>query len=226
MKLTDFHGVVSRCHCTNPDVPMGCKNCFSRGFVAVCLACSGTGQTTVPVAGAAAGDMKSTCDKCGGSGTFSVRKPDNWDEEHAPVVETVAVVEEDDDDAEKLFKEITAGATAEPEILGVEINVIGLSQGFTPESTVGEVFGGEITITAGPGLVEKSGLQLAIEEMNSKAVVVVDPKSIDLTTLKKPKGFAWRIWDTMGVTEKVETMAKYGMKPEPAKVETEELASV
>jgi hypothetical protein len=113
MNLKDFHGVVSKCHCTNPALSMSCKNCFSRGFVAVCLQCSGTGQIKVPVAGAASGDMRSTCDKCGGIGHFGVPKPATWDADHAPVQAESAPVETvDGKDEEADFKEVTAGATA------------------------------------------------------------------------------------------------------------------
>jgi len=48
------------------------------------MACNSTGQTTVAVAGAAAGTMKSTCSACGGTGRFGVNKPEGWVE---PTVE-------------------------------------------------------------------------------------------------------------------------------------------
>lgn len=112
MSLKEFQGVITKCNvCTNPEKAIYCKNCFCRGFVAICLACSGTGQITVPVAGAASGDMKSTCDKCGGTGHYGVVKPENWDAEQAPAevhAETSSVETADDDD--DAFKEITAGA--------------------------------------------------------------------------------------------------------------------
>lgn len=76
-KLSDFHGAVSKCFCTNsdPNQPMDCKACFCRGWVAACLACNGSGQTRVPVAGTNTGDMASTCSKCGGTGTFPANAP-------------------------------------------------------------------------------------------------------------------------------------------------------
>lgn len=85
-RLSDFHGTVAKCHCTNhdPEQPMDCHHCFSRGYVAECKACGGKGQTSVPVAGAQSGEMKSTCDKCGGTGHFGVK----------PTPEQIAALEE------------------------------------------------------------------------------------------------------------------------------------
>jgi hypothetical protein len=82
MKLSDYHGAVSRCdRCTNwdPTQPMSCSKCFCRGYVAACLACEGKGQVEEPVAGAAKGTMKSTCNTCGGKRSFPVPKPKDWD---------------------------------------------------------------------------------------------------------------------------------------------------
>lgn len=73
--LKDFHGAIERCFCTNPAEPMDCKNCLCRGYVAKCLACDGKGQTRVPVAGTNTGDMASTCNSCGGCGTFPANAP-------------------------------------------------------------------------------------------------------------------------------------------------------
>lgn len=82
MDLRQFHGVVKKCEtCTNPDLPMDCRRCFCRGYLAVCLNCSGTGQITSDVAGSASGTMRSTCDKCGGTGFFSARKPEEVEED-------------------------------------------------------------------------------------------------------------------------------------------------
>lgn len=124
MNLKDFHGVVSKCHCTNPAIPDNCKNCFSRGFTAVCLQCSGTGQVKVPVAGAASGDMKSTCDKCGGMGHFGVPKPANGDAEHPVQDETKPAKAEttEEMDETKEFQKITAGAAEVPEDLARSIH--------------------------------------------------------------------------------------------------------
>jgi hypothetical protein len=93
MKISDYHGKISQCFCTNsdPDKPMSCPRCFCRGFVAECLACQGTGQIEEPVAGAMKGTMKSTCGICGGKKVFAVNKPDGWDEAH-PAVEVAEEV--------------------------------------------------------------------------------------------------------------------------------------
>lgn len=83
MTIKDLHGRVERCICTNwnPDMPMTCQWCFSRGYVAECLACSGAGMKEEPVAGSN-GTMKSTCASCGGKGKFGVNKPADWDITH------------------------------------------------------------------------------------------------------------------------------------------------
>jgi DnaJ-class molecular chaperone len=72
---------------------MDCKACFSRGFVATCKACEGNGQITIPVAGTNSGDMKSTCDKCGGTGTFPANKPEGWDEQQAAIAKAAEEAE-------------------------------------------------------------------------------------------------------------------------------------
>lgn len=89
MKIQDYYGKISKCFCTNsdPKTPMACARCFSRGFVAECLACQGTGQVEEPVAGAGKGTMKSTCSVCGGKKCFAVNKPADWDKLHPPVEE-------------------------------------------------------------------------------------------------------------------------------------------
>ena len=84
--MSEFYGEITKCKvCTNPDEPMPCNECFSRGFVAKCMGCDGGGQVSAPVAGAAAGTMMSTCGACGGTGKFGVKKPENWVE---PIAET------------------------------------------------------------------------------------------------------------------------------------------
>lgn len=83
MKMSDLHGNVTRCTCTNwnPETPTSCKWCFSRGYVAECLGCSGEGMKTESVAGGN-GTMKVTCPSCGGLGKFGVNKPADWDARH------------------------------------------------------------------------------------------------------------------------------------------------
>lgn len=89
--ISRFHGAVSKCTiCSNAEgVPMHCNQCKSRGYIAVCTNCNGEGHTTVPVAGAASGDMTSTCPACGGLRCFGVNKPDGWVE---PVAEDKKVL--------------------------------------------------------------------------------------------------------------------------------------
>lgn len=83
MTIKDLHGAVTRCTCTNwnPETPTSCKWCFSRGYVAECLSCSGKGMKEEPVAGAS-GKMSVTCASCGGSGRYGVNKPADWDITH------------------------------------------------------------------------------------------------------------------------------------------------
>jgi hypothetical protein len=86
MKISDFHGKVSTCFCTNhlQNQPMGCDRCYCRGYVAECLGCNGTGQKTESVAGGN-GVMQTTCPACGGKKVFGVNKPADWDATHPPV---------------------------------------------------------------------------------------------------------------------------------------------
>ena len=78
--ISQFYGDVQQCNaCSNAKgEPMSCHSCFSRGYLARCTACNGTGQTEAPVAGAGSGKMKSTCAPCGGKGFFGVPKPADW----------------------------------------------------------------------------------------------------------------------------------------------------
>jgi hypothetical protein len=72
MKLTDYHGPVSKCTMCLPAVNIHkqfCQTCFGRGYVALCLNCDGKGKTRVAVSGSI-GEMDSTCNLCGGKGTF------------------------------------------------------------------------------------------------------------------------------------------------------------
>lgn len=95
LKLSDYRGKVSKCHCTNsdPETPMPCNACFCRGYTAECLACKGSGQNIVPVAGGS-GEMKSTCSVCGGKGKFGVNKPTDWDITHPADVSDSEPIEE------------------------------------------------------------------------------------------------------------------------------------
>lgn len=91
MPLSDFYGEIHECpHCkvakNAADIPeRSCTLCFGRFFVADCMGCDAKGFVEEPVAGAAAGTMKATCNKCGGKGVFAVNKPADW---KPPVEET------------------------------------------------------------------------------------------------------------------------------------------
>lgn len=94
MQIKDYHGAVIKCpQCTNsnPATPMNCVRCFCRGFLATCLACMGKKQIEEPIAGAAKGTMKSTCNTCAGKGEFAVNKPADWDKLHPEEVQEEAV---------------------------------------------------------------------------------------------------------------------------------------
>jgi hypothetical protein len=84
MKISDLHGKVEKCWCTNSDPakPMPCQRCFCRGYVAGCLQCNATGQIEEAVAGGAKGTMAVTCPGCGGTKVFGVNKPADWDITH------------------------------------------------------------------------------------------------------------------------------------------------
>lgn len=83
MKISDLHGKIERCWCTNwdKDRPMPCDRCFCRGYVAECLQCSASGMVSESVAGGA-GKMNATCPGCGGKKHFGVNKPADWDAPH------------------------------------------------------------------------------------------------------------------------------------------------
>jgi RecJ-like exonuclease len=93
--ISRFHGVVTPCTCGIYEHPekMGqysCKLCFGRGFVAACTNCDGKGQIQEKMAGGP-GMMKSTCNCCGGQGSFGVNKPADWVK---PVKEEATVLTE------------------------------------------------------------------------------------------------------------------------------------
>lgn len=82
-KLTDYYGPARKCIMCLPAVNIHhvfCQTCFNRGYVAMCLNCDGKGKTTVPVGGSV-GTMDSTCNFCGGRGTFAVSK-EYWETHH------------------------------------------------------------------------------------------------------------------------------------------------
>lgn len=90
-KMSDYYGEVSVCrNCKNAEgIAEDCKHCFSRGYLAQCMNCNGTGQFEAPMAGGP-GTMKSTCAPCGGTGHFGVNKPEGWVEEPAKQQEITA----------------------------------------------------------------------------------------------------------------------------------------
>lgn len=81
--IAGFKGEVSKCHlCANADTPgvqrTYCARCLTRGWVAKCLKCEGSGL----VGGGNVwgnekkGDYHSICDACGGKGVFPAPAPD------------------------------------------------------------------------------------------------------------------------------------------------------
>ena len=89
-KLTDYHGPVSKCTLCLPAVNIHrrfCQNCLDRGYVSLCLGCDGKGKNRVPVAGSM-GEMDSTCNLCGGKGTFPSSKA-AYEMSNPPIVEAV-----------------------------------------------------------------------------------------------------------------------------------------
>jgi hypothetical protein len=86
MNIQDYYGRVTKCACTNPDLPESCnKGCFCRGYIAECLACMGTGMVVENVAGSS-GKMQVTCAPCSGKGKFPINKPKDWDILNPPPV--------------------------------------------------------------------------------------------------------------------------------------------
>lgn len=85
--ISQYYGEIRKCTCGLADLGdkprqsfRACPICFDRGFVAECLACNGKGQCIATVNGAdpSLGTMKSTCNACGGQGSFAVRRPEDW----------------------------------------------------------------------------------------------------------------------------------------------------
>lgn len=95
--ISRFHGQVRKCSCGLADQPaqqnlQACRICFGRGFVAECLGCDGKGQCIASVNGSdpTLGTMKSTCNACGGVGSFAVPKPADWADESVSQLEVTA----------------------------------------------------------------------------------------------------------------------------------------
>jgi len=92
--VSQYHGAVHVCPMCkiSEGVITNCDHCKGRGFVADCTNCNATGQTTVPVAGAASGTMSSTCAPCAGKGVFGVNRPADWTEPVPEPEKTLATV--------------------------------------------------------------------------------------------------------------------------------------
>lgn len=210
MPISDNYGVVDKCSsCTNPDVPEHCVICMCRGFVAVCLNCSGKGQTTVPVAGASSGTMSSTCPACGGTGRFAVRKPETWDAEHAEPVEETKVEAESEEDAE--FEAMTAGAK-ENSISSVELDEIASKLGAPPKVAIHE-----------QSKIEDQLARSIYEDGKAESATEDEPKDdVELeahTDPIRPKSVHWKVWGKFTPEQRIAAV-------EAAKIETPELASV
>lgn len=84
--LARYRGVIRRCpHCTPERLlsdPSGktCASCLGHGFVAMCKNCGGDGLYKGSASAFGGGDVPhmSTCNPCGGTGMFAVRKPEGW----------------------------------------------------------------------------------------------------------------------------------------------------
>jgi hypothetical protein len=78
--LRKFKGPVRICeHCRPEDNLLGksCIHCYSQGYLATCLMCSGTGKTTSgSVWDGGASSYTATCGICGGKGSFPARAND------------------------------------------------------------------------------------------------------------------------------------------------------
>ena len=73
INLADYKGDIRVCPFCKPlDRLSGraCNQCMSRGYVAVCLNCDGTGLHTAKSVWDGKSDHTSTCNLCGGRGLF------------------------------------------------------------------------------------------------------------------------------------------------------------
>lgn len=91
MDLSKYRGEIKPCpHCRPDDALTArvCSTCLGHHFVSECLNCAATGQfkgTTVWDGGE--NPHVTTCNPCGGTGYFPVRKPSDWDKTHPAVTE-------------------------------------------------------------------------------------------------------------------------------------------
>jgi len=84
IKLSEYKGDISRCrYCTADERMLGraCTRCMGQGYLATCLNCRGTGKFTgSSVWDGGRSSHTSTCNICGGQGTFPAREQEyiNW----------------------------------------------------------------------------------------------------------------------------------------------------
>lgn len=77
-----YRGPVRKCEfCKNADLPLPlrtpCKFCLTRGYVAQCLNCDGTGSKVLPaVWDGGVSEHGATCEICGGIGVLPAMKPE------------------------------------------------------------------------------------------------------------------------------------------------------
>ena len=77
-----YRGPVRVCEfCSNATLPLplrtNCKFCLTRGYVAQCLNCDGTGSKTLAaVWDGGASEHSATCAICGGTGVLPATKPE------------------------------------------------------------------------------------------------------------------------------------------------------
>jgi hypothetical protein len=79
INLSDYKGDIRICPFCKPLDRLGgraCNQCMSRGYVAVCLNCDGTGLHTAKSVWDGKSDHTSTCNLCGGKGLFPASETD------------------------------------------------------------------------------------------------------------------------------------------------------
>ena len=81
INVAKYRGPVTKCpHCSNATLPgplqTFCKFCFTRGYIAQCLKCDGSGMISAKDPWGSNSDQGSTCDICGGAGCLPSPKPE------------------------------------------------------------------------------------------------------------------------------------------------------
>jgi len=82
VEVAKYRGPVRPCeHCKNATLPgplqTFCKFCFTRGYIAQCLKCDGSGTVKAVDPWGSNSLVGSTCDICGGTGTLPANKPED-----------------------------------------------------------------------------------------------------------------------------------------------------